>query len=343
MLLTQIALGLCLVQGAPVAQADDGRPAGSRGSDSAISIEAAEAASQRQSPGQMAGVRSAPLAAIAEVPAAIIGTSDGVGIEDAGAAAEGMPATGVRSPQPDMTAPGLSAADAPLPLSYQDVPLLPLYPPALSTASERKTAKQALPYPPSEKRARQARRYSQHPLTTVHFAEAADGTPYAVQSSRTLESCRAPCALQVPAARNRFTFQTSDRTFARKFNLAGPEQMLRLERDGNSGMVAGGAILVSAGIAVDLGFLFASPLFFSDFNGTKREKYGQWALAAGISSMITGALLTTGIILIAKGKPKVSKTFAVKGDASTPSALDALEFSVTPLQEGLCAGAGFRF
>lgn len=297
MLLTQIALGIFLVQTATVSQPHDGAPAPAPIHEGSSALEVAPQAQI-----------SAPMA------------------------------------QPEMTAPEAPAAlGGPRALSYQEVPLIPLYPPARPMPAAPDAEEWTPPSPPAESWAGSS---PWRPLTTVHFAEAKDGTPYAVQSWRTREICTAPCALQVPPARNRFVFQTSERTFARKFNLAGPDQTLRLERAGHGGMVLGGALLLSAGIALDLGFLLSSASVFSDFEGTKREKYGRWALAAGVSSMITGALLTSGIILIVKGKPKVSRTFTARDgqpNASASSALDTLEFAVTPLREGISAGAGLRF
>ncbi len=311
--LIQIALGIFLAQAPPAADRED----------------AVQASAEPASAQQMAqGKASAPAAAAMEHGQAHGGASPAaepaLPRQAGAAAAEAVP-----------------LQDAPRPISYLDVPLFPLCPPALPAE-----AADEQPAPPARRHesARRPRPYPRrHLATTVHFAEAAGEMPYAVLSTSTGESCVAPCALRVPAARNRFVFQAGDRTFARKFNLAGPEQSLRLERAGNSGMVAGGALLVSAGIAVDLGFLFISPIVFSNFDGTERAKYGQWAIAAGISSAITGALLTTGIILIAKGKPKVSKTLALSADAGEPSPLDTLSLALAPTREGIAASAALRF
>lgn len=236
---------------------------------------------------------------------------------------------------------------SPRPLSYRDVPLYPLYPVAPYPTAPYPAERWGQPGFQGEmywEPPRRRRRLARHPMTTVHFAEAGDKTPYSVQSRRTQESCLAPCALSVPATRNSFIFRTSEQTFAHKFNLAGPERTLRLESAGNRGMVAGGAILLSAAIAVDLGFLLGSPIVFSDFEGTSREKYGRWALAAGVSSVITGALLTSGIILIAKGKPRVSQRITPRqASAENTDAIDSLQFSVAPTRDGLSASAGFRF
>lgn len=299
--LIQITLGIFLAQAAPAADRED-----------AVQSSAA-AASVAQ--GEVQGGDS---------PAATPGAEPALSSQAGAAAAEAVP-----------------LQDAPRPISYLDVPLFPLCPPALP--AEAADEQPALPARRHESARRPRPNPRRHLSTTVHFAEAAGETPYAVLSTSTGESCVAPCALRVPAARNRFVFQAGERTFARKFNLAGPEQSLRLERAGNSGMVAGGALLVSAGIAVDLGFLIISPIVFSNFDGTERAKYGQWALAAGISSAITGALLTTGIILIAKGKPKVSKTLAVSADAGAPSPLDTLSLALAPIREGIAASAALRF
>lgn len=347
MLLTHLALGIALSQ-TPVldhaASRDQVAPpqevAASAGMQPQLVKNAADDASDTSGAREEAREES-------PVPADETIKSAAASVASAETATGGMVDAPDEASTPEAITPEVSAPASPRPLSYRDVPLYPLYPASPVPPDPYPAERWGHPGLQEERYwepPRRMRRLARHPLTTVHFAEAEDKTPYSVQSRRTHESCLAPCALSVPATRNSFIFRTSEQTFAHKFNLAGPERTLRMESAGNRGMVAGGAILLSAAIAVDLGFLLGSPIVFSDFEGTKREKYGRWALAAGVSSVITGALLTSGIILIAKGKPRVSQRITPhQASTEDAAALDSLQFSVAPTRDGLSASAGFRF
>lgn len=213
------------------------------------------------------------------------------------------------------------------PLSYRDLSLVSLNP-RIRVQEETREREPRQPPPPTSSR------YPYLTTTTVHFAESVDKKPYTVVSHTTQEGCMAPCALEVPATKNKFFFQTEDAFFARKFNLSGPEQTLQLERDGNSGMVVGGALLLSLGIIADI-------------SGTIRfivvddKEDRLWT--AGVTAFLTGILVASGITLITLGKPKVRKTYTVPDVPAETDFLDTVEFSVFPIREGLSAGAGFRF